>query len=744
MKAKKFIALAMSVAMAVGTASLFAACNPDDNGDDGAYKEDTRLWYAVGRDTKGTLSKFDNFYPQDTSVAFTRDTTVTDENVFTLSLDIYAAPAGYGFKFLYKTSEDEVIDDTTLWTRQIGIHNFEGVEGEDKNAVIKNAAGEVVFTTKDGADANNLYLAKGQEGTYKFTLKTTSDTDSSPVITWEKTADIKVEYDMYLRGDINNFSTQNMTALTETIGSGSTHTTWSADFEITDNDLWRDGEGNEVNASSDPLIPDGTGEYAAIQVYNDIDGLTYITDEEDETFKTVTVKFSGKDYKSVLLPKGNYTVTFDAVDKTVSIVKHTHKMYFVGDFNENKTDANYLLTKNNDVWTGYLTIDADEADPEKETEVKLYNSIDDSETEAVNLKAGTYAFKFTQKDNAVAYEEVAYWLVGTFIDSRTSQNVNFAISEGITPKFEAAETAGEYKATVKADDMTGVKGYEWIAKDGGNTEKGVFAIQVVYGTALCGVKDWNSSGANQFLPAGVWEITFTAGKPVTWVEGDIANVPVPPALAFDMYLIGSFNSWEEGDADYSLNYNNGVWVGYLNVTADNTEVKLYNATTDSYFSTPALGEDNIVLNKGYYMFVFLEDGTEVKYDVVDFYLIGSFFNADGTQLSFDVSEGITPKFALTEDPNVYSVTYAVTDATSSALDHPYNFSTWGSGLDNPIFVWKPIATCSLAQYSGNYAGTKMWDLTPGSNNFLEAEGSYTFTYNVATKALNATLNTPAE
>ena len=75
MKAKKIIALAMSAAMLVGTAACLSACTPgnNDDGDKGGVVEDTRIWYAVGRNTKGTLSKFDNFYPQENPVEFERD-----------------------------------------------------------------------------------------------------------------------------------------------------------------------------------------------------------------------------------------------------------------------------------------------------------------------------------------------------------------------------------------------------------------------------------------------------------------------------------------------------------------------------------------------------------------------------------------------------------------------------------------------------------------------------------------------
>ena len=108
MKIKKLAALALTCAMVVGGGAMFAACGDekDPGGDTNGFVEDTRIWYAVGKDSKGTLK--DQGWDQNNSTySFTRDTTVTDENVFTLSLDIYAGNVGTGlaFKFLYKETD---------------------------------------------------------------------------------------------------------------------------------------------------------------------------------------------------------------------------------------------------------------------------------------------------------------------------------------------------------------------------------------------------------------------------------------------------------------------------------------------------------------------------------------------------------------------------------------------------------------------------------------------------------------
>lgn len=516
----------LASALAVGTVSALAACKKDDDGNEkGGFVEDTRLWYAVGRDTKGTLSKFDNFYPQDTSVAFTRDTTVTDENVFTLSLDIYAAPAGYGFKFLYKTGADEVIDDTTLWTRQIGIENFEGVEGEGESAVIKNDKGETVFTTKGGMDAHNLYLAKGHEGTYKFTLKTTSDTDASPVITWEKTAEIKVTHDMYVRGDINNFGV-NPLPMTEIINGEVI--TWTAQIEVTAKDLWRNADGSLAEGVDENERPVAAGQFAALQLYNDVDKHTYaeITSEEVELPVVTVESFDGEEYDCVLVPEGTYTVTYNQADNTITYQQGTHEMYIRGSgkegmsWSENVVD--FKLTESGDktYWSGYLSVTAEEVADGKSVEFKLYNKLAGGDAGWVGnedggnftiTEAGVYAIKYTLEGNVAEVEKCEYYLVGTFLDA-DGNAVSFGdkgIVKDVHPVFTAGE--GNMTATVEATDVTGNDAFSWMVDQG---KDGVFGVQIVMGSAILGVKDWGvaGSGSNIFLQEGTWTITVDTAE----------------------------------------------------------------------------------------------------------------------------------------------------------------------------------------------------------------------------------------
>lgn len=520
MKAKKICALLLASALAVGTVSALAACKKDDGKDNKKFVEDTRLWYAVGRNTKGTLSKFDNFYPQDTSVAFTRDTTVTGENVFTLSLDIYSDPAGYGFKFLYKTSAEEVIEESDLWARQVGIHEFADVQGEGGDAVIKNAAGETVFTTKDGIDANNLYLAKGQEGTYKFTLKTTSDTDGTPTITWEKTAKIDVTHDMYVRGDINDFGV-NPIAMNEVIKGDVI--TWTAQIEVTEADLWRDAEGK---LAEDPETYTANGQYAAIQIYNDIDKKTYATIEGIETEPVEVESFNGEKYTCVLVPEGKYSVTYNQADNKITYKQGTHEMYFIGALNGWNTDnaitPEYKLNENDGVWSGMVYLEAN-------AELKLYNGLKSGndgwcgisgEPEdgiyaagGDNIKveeAGIYRISFNSEDGAISVEklDVKLCVVGTLFDAEGTY-VHFALNaDGSAPEFGAESSGVVLTATVEIKDASQAGGNGGFSGWGEGSDGAVAAVKPAYVKDGAIVWDMGTTG-NNFVPeVGTYTISY--------------------------------------------------------------------------------------------------------------------------------------------------------------------------------------------------------------------------------------------
>lgn len=515
MKIKKLAALAMTCAMVVTGGALFAACGDDNNNNENGntgFVEDTRTWFAVGKDSKGTLK--DQGWDQNNSkYAFTKDTTVTNENVFTLSLDIYAGNVGTGlaFKFLYKETADEA---SVPWERQVGMQHLAGIEGSDADAVLKIDGKEVFKTAEDNGAYNNIALVKGQEGRYKFTLKTKSNTDKNPVITVEKESSITVNYDMYVIGDINNFGSKTKLELTENVVEGSA-TTWVGKLEITAADLYRNADGT-VSENDDG---DATGKYAAVCLLNDRDAKTFVPAAGDGVIVKEVKNFAGnKTYTCVLLKEGKYNVVFtedttDGNSGSVAITESAFEMYLIGTINgwnaETACTPEYALTEQSDgSWTTTITVTKDES-------IKTYNKkgLTDSDKYSagadVALTAGTWAIKYDPETNTVKAEKCEYYVVGTF------DGTNFNIKKGVTPMLVAGEDANIVSCTL--DVKSALKDFGWVAEQG--PAGSLFAIQVVYGTELLGkdAQQW-VGGGNTFITAeGEHTITFVIDTKTTTV-----------------------------------------------------------------------------------------------------------------------------------------------------------------------------------------------------------------------------------
>lgn len=515
MKIKKLAALAMTCAMVVTGGALFAACGDDNNNNENGntgFVEDTRTWFAVGKDSKGTLK--DQGWDQNNSkYAFTKDTTVTNENVFTLSLDIYAGNVGTGlaFKFLYKETADEA---SVPWERQVGMQHLAGIEGSDADAVLKIDGKEVFKTAEDNGAYNNIALVKGQEGRYKFTLKTKSNTDKNPVITVEKESSITVNYDMYVIGDINDFGSKTKLELTENVVEGSA-TTWVGKLEITAADLYRNADGT-VSENDDG---DATGKYAAVCLLNDRDTKTFVPAAGDGVIVKEVKNFAGnKSYTCVLLKEGKYNVVFtedttDGNSGSVAITESAFEMYLIGTINgwnaETACTPEYALTEQSDgSWTTTITVTKDES-------IKTYNKkgLTDSDKYSagadVALTAGTWAIKYDPDTNTFKAEKYEYYVVGTF------DGTNFNIKKGVTPMLVAGDDANIVSCTL--DVKSALKDFGWVAEQG--PAGSLFAIQVVYGTELLGkdVQQW-VGGGNTFITAeGEHTITFVIDTKTTTV-----------------------------------------------------------------------------------------------------------------------------------------------------------------------------------------------------------------------------------
>ncbi len=513
MKIKKLAALAMACVVVAASGVALSACGDPDSG----FKEDTRIWYAVGNSEKGTL-KDNGWKPQVAaeSLTFKRDTTKTEENVFTLKMDIYA---GDGFKFVYKNSADETFaSDDEVWARQVGIYNFSNVSGEGADAVIKSGE-DTLFTTKDGIDANNLYCAKGQDGKYTITLKTFPEKGKEEKVEFSVTKDeaIKIPYDMYVYGDMNDFGWSNKADYAMTSAKG----VWTYKLnvnggEVKDGkytgDLLRDAEGKKVAANT-------KGAYAAIQLHNDGEGAAAgdpktfaLTPGEGDNFLKVTDADHGE---INLLPEGKWTITFTEEGKVLSIAESAYELYFRGTGTGMTWDTcpeDVKLSESGDgtYQYGYIEVTSEQATAGG-IEFKVYNKKNNEWYGPASgnfslTEAGKYFVKFDVETETVKYEKYDYYLVGTFMDG--TNQVNFAIKAGITPKFTASETDGVYTVTYNFADVSAQ--YTWMGA--GN----IAAVKGAWGTELGGIanSDWYGSDTGNLMitSTGEWTITLTLSE----------------------------------------------------------------------------------------------------------------------------------------------------------------------------------------------------------------------------------------
>lgn len=520
MKAKKLAALLITCAIAATATSLMVACNKDDDDDKTAFVEDTRIWYAVGNsDKKGDL-KENNWTPATIcdNLKFTRQASET-ENVFVAEFNIYA---GDGFKFVYKTSATEEWTDA-LWPRQIGIHHFEGVSGEGENAVLKSGE-ETVFTTRGGMDANNLYLAKGHDGRYKFTLKTfPEDTSKEPELKFELVSKIEITHDMYLYGDINDYGFGGKIDAYPMIdkADGEDNVKWVKELVIKQEDLVRDENGNLLETDKNGNIVDGVGKYVAVQVYNkvlkDSKHATYVdsslqTIEYADAYAGTYPAGTAKTFN--LLEEGKYVITYDQKTDAVTIVKSAYDLYLIGGFNEwAEADEDYKMTEGGDGAYWYGTIDV----PAAGYELKVFNKLGATDKYFpaggnISLTEGKWAIKYNTEDNSVQYEKFDYFVVGTFVDG-SGNKCNFAngMKAEVNPVLTVTSDPNVYTAEITVTDVSGVDGYGWVAPD-------IFACKVLYGTCLLGdvggtwynpVASQNKGDNLKFSEAGTYVITLT-------------------------------------------------------------------------------------------------------------------------------------------------------------------------------------------------------------------------------------------
>ncbi len=183
-----------------------------------------------------------------------------------------------------------------------------------------------------------------------------------------------------------------------------------------------------------------------------------------------------------------------------------------------------------------------------------------------------------------------------------------------------------------------------------------------------------------------------------------------------MHLVGSFNDWDPADdqSDYHMNKSEDgkTWTGFLTVGADGAELKVVNQINGSWLSPDG---NNIVLTEGVWCIKYSVDGDKVEYQKLDYYVVGTFVDAEGKAVNFAIKEGVTPKLVNG------TVTFEATDVTSLG-DY-----SWMKDQGKPgVMAIKVVFGCEL--------GIRDWfsDDANGGDNFYVNAGSVTVTFDGTT------------
>jgi hypothetical protein len=203
----------------------------------------------------------------------------------------------------------------------------------------------------------------------------------------------------------------------------------------------------------------------------------------------------------------------------------------------------------------------------------------------------------------------------------------------------------------------------------------------------------------------------------------------------NMQIIGTNNNWlTDGTGIQMTKSEDGSsWLGFITVTSDmwmdwlpegaKAAVKVYNMVDGAYYG---IGGENIVLEEETtYAFKYIVETNEVIVQKLEYYVVGTFKDADGNAANFCVKLGATP--AMTVENGVATATFETYDVTSMS-----DFN-WMVAQGKPgVMAVKVVLGCEL--------GILNWypdDANGGDNWYLEL-GTYTIALDIATGTVTVT------
>ena len=290
-------------------------------------------------------------------------------------------------------------------------------------------------------------------------------------------------------------------------------------------------------------------------------------------------------------------------------------------------------------------------------------------------------------------------------------------ADGINPNDNTQYTAADKKYAEVKDENGNVV---FIGGDEYNKESYVWNVILAEG----------QDGRYEFTLT-----TYPANMGYNTIEWKLVEKLDAQEETHNMQIIGTNNGWDTNGTgvQMSKSEDGSFWTGFLTVTADmwadwlpegaKAAVKVYNMVDGAYYG---IGGENIVLEEETtYAFKYIVETNEVIVQKLEYYVVGTFKDADGNAANFCVKLGATP--AMTVENGVATATFETYDVTSMS-----DFN-WMVAQGKPgVMAVKVVFGCEqgiLTWYSDDANG--------GDNWYLEL-GTYTIALDIATGTVTVT------
>ena len=286
------------------------------------YVEDTAAWYFIGAGS-GDMGA-SNWGHSTEGLFMTKDTTITNANVYTIEITMYA---GDKFQITHSGSWDyqQGIGHMIGFEYTDGVNPYGGAEvtaADRKYGEVRAEDGTLMFYGGDeydkGAEVWNVWLAEGQDGKYKFTYTTYPSNPAYNTIEWElveKLAAQEETHKMYIAGTMNEWADKDVVDAHK-MSKSEDGSTWTIIYEVTEADYadWTVEEGPFGEAC------------AALKVKNEVNGSDY---------------GENGGMGNIFLKAGTYAIKYSATDNSVAY--EALDWYVVGTFLDGETAVNYAV-----------------------------------------------------------------------------------------------------------------------------------------------------------------------------------------------------------------------------------------------------------------------------------------------------------------------------------------------------------------------------------------------------------------